>query len=515
LLMFAEDRFEKIDAKIVDAVDVHRQSVENAARRGLNAVAKARQLALLIMDMYGNEQFEEYSVCVAPGECDRNFYIQAANYDIKRGYAPRLMAETGFANRQMVSRYRNILNLPDLVWVQADEESWSEKRCRDYLERQRIIKAEAECYDYDLAWDKAHEEADRLQREDTNLVKIAENEDAPAYTPMMQEIDDIMERLDCEDDMLPSGDISDEIMPGDWVRTTVDGDALVSFISHDGVWAYIWIAGNKNRATIAYEAKSLVKIIDGDCDEPPVISDIITQSDEVDEWSGCELSIGDRVKTKNGLFGEVMGFTHNYVFSRIKIDGIDGIRDIATSTLTMVGRTLVVEPATDDDADESMTYSYETMPPTVADDDRSIAYMEQLGEIGDAHHDDINQEIGVNYVDSYVPETLENSNPFVNGVDPALGRLLKALRSWQHSRDVHWPESEWALDDLTVSESGIKHKIGLNDEMAAAHSTTLKASIKTMQTLLNEVFDEIRQLADDLNDVGQSCHEEIWGDDDE
>lgn len=570
LLMFADDRFEMIDAKIVGEVDVHRQSAENAARRGLNAVAKARQLALLIMDMYGAESFKSYNICVAPGECDRNFYIQAVNSDIKRGHAPRLMVETGFANRQMVSRYRDILNLPDDVWVQADEENWSEKRCRDYLDddrrqaayekmqKQHIKKAEAIFYNIDdaWAWVEAHELADRLEREADNLAQIAENEGIS------------------DGDMLPDGDISDFedkaivmtpdgigtismfgmpasigcakvflhgaystkqyfiselqlviIMPGDWVRTTVDGDALVSYISHDGIWAYIWLAGDQNKAAVAYEALSLVKI---DVDDEPVISDIINQSDEVDEQP--DIQVGDMVQVQDGDLLRVIRVVSVLVVNHSVLcdlgNGVEKYFDIAR--LTTVGRNTVVEPVAGDDTTKSKEQSWSGLV-----GDRVITPRGQ-GVVTDYHNRQklVNVDIsGVGFTflidevevvdddasqedDVYVPETDEDARSAVNMERPELGRLLDALSSYYHDCDSELgAEIPINIDHLMLCESAIRHDV-INDWGRSKEvNADLKIAKKMIRSYLERIADHIDGWADELIEIADGYHDEQWGDD--
>ena len=109
----------------------------------------------------------------------------------------------------------------------------------------------------------------------------------------------------------------------------------------------------------------------------------------------------------------------------------------------------------------------------------------------------------------------DNSIPFVNRYNAPLGRVLKALRAYQRAQDEHWPESEWAFDGLTRSDGHLKHVVGLNDEMAGATRKDLKAHVKTMQTLLNKVFDEIQELAEELDNQAKNYHDEIWGEDNE
>jgi hypothetical protein len=133
----------KIPAQKVDSSGyVWRQAQENTARRQLNAIGMARQLALLIMDaregMEGDE-YTPYEDVVLPGECDRKFYAQVANgnlHRVPRGMGDRIQAAMGLSKGR-VNHYRSLLQLTDdetvndLLWTMADMEDWGEKTLRD------------------------------------------------------------------------------------------------------------------------------------------------------------------------------------------------------------------------------------------------------------------------------------------------------------------------------------------------------------------------------------------------
>lgn len=134
------NKYAVIAARIVDGRgSVWRQAAENGARRPLNAVGMARQLALLIMAMYdGGEgaRFDEYDHLVLPGECDRRFYAQVANgklYPVKRGFGQRVLDVTGLKSRKQVNHYRSLLDIPDEIWMAADAENWTEFRIRETI----------------------------------------------------------------------------------------------------------------------------------------------------------------------------------------------------------------------------------------------------------------------------------------------------------------------------------------------------------------------------------------------
>ena len=132
-----DDRWQYIAARVVEATDVWRQAGENSARADLNAVSKARQFALLLMDLYrqkdGGEQpaFQRFDDLVPPDGCDRVYYAQVADSDrfrIPTGKGEQMLNAMGLKGRAAFSRYRAFLQLPDEVWQWADDLNWSDDR---------------------------------------------------------------------------------------------------------------------------------------------------------------------------------------------------------------------------------------------------------------------------------------------------------------------------------------------------------------------------------------------------
>jgi len=132
--------FSKILAAEKPKPDVWAQATRNGARTQLNAVEMARQVALLIMAMYEGDpgvSFNSFKQLVLPGSSDRAFYAQVANgnvYRIKRGMTEKVMAATGLKSDSAVRNYRSLLNIPDALWVKADEQNWTEYQIREYLQ---------------------------------------------------------------------------------------------------------------------------------------------------------------------------------------------------------------------------------------------------------------------------------------------------------------------------------------------------------------------------------------------
>jgi hypothetical protein len=132
--------FDKVNARVQPSQGaVWRQASENGIRKPLNAIGLARQLALLIMDMYEGDDgvtWDDYHTLVTPGGSDRPFYAQVKNgqvWSIKKGFAQRILDATGLKNKSQISRYRALLDIPDELWVQADNENWAEGAIRNYL----------------------------------------------------------------------------------------------------------------------------------------------------------------------------------------------------------------------------------------------------------------------------------------------------------------------------------------------------------------------------------------------
>lgn len=133
------DKFYKIPAHLVSESNVWRQAEENASRKPLNAVGTARQLGLLIMDIYRGTDgvvFTPYDQLVLPGESDRPYYAQVSNgsiYRVPKGQGEKILQSTGLKSKAQFAHYRNLLNIPDEMWLQADAENWTEFKIRTLI----------------------------------------------------------------------------------------------------------------------------------------------------------------------------------------------------------------------------------------------------------------------------------------------------------------------------------------------------------------------------------------------
>ena len=118
-----QDRWMAIPARVVSEKSVWRQAAENSQRDNLNAVARARQYALLLMSMYPDMAFQTYQAC----RTDQDFYAQALELTTPYGRGNELMAAMGVRSYSAFNRYQDILRCAPKLWVRADDENWSER----------------------------------------------------------------------------------------------------------------------------------------------------------------------------------------------------------------------------------------------------------------------------------------------------------------------------------------------------------------------------------------------------
>lgn len=131
-----DERWRKIPARIEDQMNVWRQASSNGARASLNAIGKARQLAILLMDLYAGMGvvFAPFEAMVAPGGCDRAYYAQAADgnkFSARGAVVENLLAATGLKNPVQIRQYRALLNIPDQLWLSADDNNLTEREIRN------------------------------------------------------------------------------------------------------------------------------------------------------------------------------------------------------------------------------------------------------------------------------------------------------------------------------------------------------------------------------------------------
>ena len=153
-----DDLFANIPAQVVDSVDLWRQAAENNARANLNAIGKARQFAVLLMQLLQEHkgiQFAEYR----DFERDQDYYAQVGDADgedahrIPRGTSEKLIVGTGLKNGTQLRQYRQLLRLPNDVWQLADDLAWTE-----YSIRSMVSRSKNDTHLIELANERAHAE---------------------------------------------------------------------------------------------------------------------------------------------------------------------------------------------------------------------------------------------------------------------------------------------------------------------------------------------------------------------
>jgi hypothetical protein len=118
-----DEKWKAIPARKVESFNVWRQASENAARQDLNAIGKARQYAMLVMDLLSKERGLKFRAFNQFNN-EREYYAQVANgadYDTPKGKAELLVSAMGLKNKVQLRQLRRLLRLPDDVWRLADD----------------------------------------------------------------------------------------------------------------------------------------------------------------------------------------------------------------------------------------------------------------------------------------------------------------------------------------------------------------------------------------------------------
>jgi len=119
-----------IDGIIVptEKSSIFRQAKENTARKGLSAIAMARQAALLLLTVHGYE--------IPITAVDNDFYRQALDLDLrgKREYTETILNAMGGIGKMRFSHYKSLLHLSDEALELADRFGLDEFRLRPVLQ---------------------------------------------------------------------------------------------------------------------------------------------------------------------------------------------------------------------------------------------------------------------------------------------------------------------------------------------------------------------------------------------
>jgi hypothetical protein len=111
----------------IESASVFRQAKENTSRSGLNAIALARQVALLILTVH--------DIHPPDGPVTNDFYRQALDLDLrgKREYTADILAAMGGVSKARLWHFKSLLQLSDEAMELADRESIDEYKLRPIL----------------------------------------------------------------------------------------------------------------------------------------------------------------------------------------------------------------------------------------------------------------------------------------------------------------------------------------------------------------------------------------------
>ena len=99
---------------------VFRQAKENTARKGLTAIAMARQAALLLLTVHDH--------AIPTHAVNNDFYRQALDLDLrgKREHTEAILSAMGGVSKQRFNQYKKLLLLSDEAWQLADRHNLDE-----------------------------------------------------------------------------------------------------------------------------------------------------------------------------------------------------------------------------------------------------------------------------------------------------------------------------------------------------------------------------------------------------
>lgn len=141
LFLITEDaKWRTIPAKEVKKGDVWRQAAENTARSDLNAIGKARQYAKLMLALHeevNGATFHDFTEF----KHEHHYFYQAYELSAPYGHRGRILTAMGLQSPTELTRCRTILNLPDSVWMMADDYNIAQDviiKCADMSEEEAI-----------------------------------------------------------------------------------------------------------------------------------------------------------------------------------------------------------------------------------------------------------------------------------------------------------------------------------------------------------------------------------------
>lgn len=124
--MTREKQWLKIPAQISGQFSVWRQASENTARNDLNAIGRARQFALLLMDIWQVDHDRKFQP-ITDFDHEQDYYAQVSDskyYRVPYGMNDKLISAMGLIHRSGLSEFRAMLRLPHVAWTTADDLNW-------------------------------------------------------------------------------------------------------------------------------------------------------------------------------------------------------------------------------------------------------------------------------------------------------------------------------------------------------------------------------------------------------
>jgi hypothetical protein len=129
--LFPEDeRWQRIPTRVMPEHSVWRQASENNSRDDLNAISKSRQYAILMMNLVDGKFLLPHEA-----ESEQAYYAQVLGERVPRGQNANIMQAMGFNGRASVDRHRDLLRLPEDIWLDADDYNIPETVLREVLDK--------------------------------------------------------------------------------------------------------------------------------------------------------------------------------------------------------------------------------------------------------------------------------------------------------------------------------------------------------------------------------------------
>jgi hypothetical protein len=163
-----QGKWSKIPAREMAETNVWRQASENTARADLNAIARSRQLALLMMDLFSKQETNKRTFKpIEAFNSEREFYAQVVDLSAPHGKSEMILHAMGFKHRNAIKRYKDLLRLTDEIWRAADDTNCPESVLRDLINLTSDIARKK----FNLWLEKSRKEAKLLEEEEVERTR--------------------------------------------------------------------------------------------------------------------------------------------------------------------------------------------------------------------------------------------------------------------------------------------------------------------------------------------------------